>query len=103
MLFERIISDGLAHYSYVVCDSGEAFVVDPRRDVESYIKIAESNCCRILFVFETHRHEDYLIGSLELEKETGCRIIHSHRLEFGYGEPATEGDIFEIGKMRIRK
>ncbi len=102
MFFEKVISDGLAHYSYIAGDSGGAFVIDPRRDVESYIKIAESNCCRILFVFETHRNEDFLIGSLELEKETGCRIIHSDRLDFGYGEPATEGDIFETGEMSIR-
>lgn len=102
MFLERVISDGLAHYSYIAGDSGEAFVVDPRRDIESYIQIAERNCCRIKSVFETHCNEDYLIGSLELEKETGCRIIHSDRLDFGYGEPATEGDIFEIGGMRIR-
>ncbi|MCZ7381537.1 MAG: MBL fold metallo-hydrolase [Candidatus Methanoperedens sp.] len=102
MFLKRIVSEGLAHYSYIAGDAGEAFVVDPRRDVDSYIRIARRNCCKIKFVFETHRNEDYLSGSLELEGLTGCRIIHSSLLDFGYGEPASEGDVFDIGGMNIR-
>ncbi|VVB93024.1 Hydroxyacylglutathione hydrolase [uncultured archaeon] len=102
MFIERIVSEGLAHYSYIVGDDDEAFVVDPRRDVDSYIRIAESNCCRIKAVFETHRNEDYLVGSRLLEKETGCRVIHSNRLDFGYGEQASDGETFEIGGMRLK-
>jgi hydroxyacylglutathione hydrolase len=102
MFIERFVSEGIAHFSYIAVNDNDAFVVDPKRDVDSYIKIAKSNCCRIRFVFETHCNEDYLIGSLELERQTGCRIIHSDRLDFGYGEPATENDTFDIGGMRIR-
>lgn len=102
MFVERIVSEGLAHYSYIAGDAGEAFVVDPRRDVDSYIRIARRNCSKIKFVFETHCNEDYLTGSLELEGLTDCRIIHSSLLNFGYGEPAAEGDVFDIGSMMIR-
>ncbi len=102
MFIEKIISEGLAHNSYIAGDESEAFVVDPKRDVDSYIDIADNNCCRIRFVFETHRNEDYLIGSRELESLTGCRIIHGGHLDFGYGEPAREGDIFNIGRLRLR-
>lgn len=102
MFIEKIISEGLAHNSYIVGNMGEAFVVDPKRDVDSYLRISDNNCCRIRVVLETHRNEDYMAGSLELESRTGCRIIHSDRLDFGYGEPATEGDVFEIGGMKLR-
>ncbi len=102
MFIEKIVSDGLAHNSYIVGDGGEAFVIDPKRDVDSYIKIADNNCCRILYVFETHRNEDYLVGSRELEVLTGCKIIHSSRLDFGYGAPASGGDMFNIGDMRLQ-
>ncbi len=102
MFVERIVSEGLAHNSYIVGDGGEAFVIDPKRDVDSYIKIADNNCCRIMYVFETHRNEDYLVGSRELETLTGCKIIHSSRLDFGYGAPASEGDVFDIGDMRLQ-
>ncbi len=102
MFIERVISEGLAHFSYIAGSDNDAFVVDPKRDVDRYIKIAKNNFCRIRFVFETHRNEDYLVGSLELKQLTGCRIIHSDRLGFGYGEPATKNDIFDIGGIRIR-
>ncbi|NJD78603.1 MAG: MBL fold metallo-hydrolase [Candidatus Methanoperedens sp.] len=102
MFIERFVSEGLAHFSYIAGNDNDAFVVDPKRDVDKYIEIAKSNCCRIRFVFETHRNEDYLVGSLELEQRTGCRIIHSGRLGFEYGEQAAENDIFDIGGMRIR-
>ncbi|MDL5502220.1 MAG: MBL fold metallo-hydrolase, partial [Candidatus Methanoperedens sp.] len=102
MFIKKLVSRGLAHFSYIAGNDKEAFVVDPRRDVDSYIEIAKSNCCRIRYVFETHRNEDYLIGSLELEKRTGCRIIHSNRIDFGYGEPTTECDTFDIGGMKIK-
>lgn len=102
MFIEKLVSEGLAHFSYIAGDDDDAFVVDPGRDVDSYIKIAESNCCRIRFVFETHRNEDYLVGSLELERKTGCRIIHSDQLNFRYGEPTARNDTFDIGGMKIR-
>jgi hydroxyacylglutathione hydrolase len=102
MFIERLVSDGLAHFSYIAGNDNDAFVVDPKRDVDQYIEIAKRNCCMIRFVFETHRNEDYLVGSLELEKLTGCRIIHSNRLDFGYGEQATENDTFDIGGLRIK-
>lgn len=102
MFVEKIVSEGLAHTSYIVGDNGEAFIIDPKRDVDSYIRIADNNCCRIMYVFETHRNEDYLVGSRELETLTGCKIIHSSRLDFGYGAPASGGDIFEIGDMRLQ-
>ncbi|MGB8215839.1 MAG: rhodanese-like domain-containing protein [Candidatus Methanoperedens sp.] len=102
MFIKRIVSEGLAHYSYIVGDAGEAFVVDPRRDVDSYIRIARKNCCKITFVFETHRNEDYLVGSLLLEKKTGCQVIHSRNLDFDYGKPASEGETFDIGGMKLK-
>lgn len=102
MFVEKIVSEGLAHNSYIVGDSGDAFVVDPRRDVDTYFDIADSKCCRIRFVFETHRNEDYMIGSRELESMAGCRIIHGGRLDFGYGEPAWDGDSFDAGNLKIR-
>ena len=40
MLFERIVSEGLAHYSYIIGDEGKAAVIDPRRDCDIYLAIS---------------------------------------------------------------
>ena len=56
MLFERIISRGLAHYSYLVGDKNDAIVIDPRRDHEVYIEKASLEGMRISHILETHRN-----------------------------------------------
>ena len=66
MIFERIVSKGLAHYSYLVGDKNEALVIDPRRDCEVYIEKATAEGMRIIQILETHRNEDYFVGSMEL-------------------------------------
>lgn len=71
MFFKKIETEGLAHFSYIVGDESKAFVIDPRRDVDVYLKIAIDNNLEITHIFETHRNEDFIIGSIELSKKTG--------------------------------
>ncbi len=101
MIIERIISDGLAHYSYYIGSGSEAIIIDPRRDIDVYINLAKKYNQRIIGVFETHRNEDYTIGSLNLSKLTGASIYHGSKLDFGYGEYVGEGDVFKLGSVEI--
>ncbi len=72
MLFERIGSAGLSHYSYLIGDRGEAAVIDPRRDCGVYVSKAIKEGYRICHILETHRNEDYVAGSVELAFFTLC-------------------------------
>jgi hydroxyacylglutathione hydrolase len=101
MLFERIVSPGLAHNSYLLGSQDSAAVIDPRRDAWQYAKVVRDNDMRITHIFETHRNEDYVIGSLELAEITGADIYHGSALDFGYGIPVEEGDSFSIGSLRL--
>src|SRR5690606_38314045 len=80
-------------------------VVDPRRDLDVYLDLAEKNGMRIVAVTETHIHADYLSGTRELAARTGAqmyvsdeggpdwtysdafadavRMKHGHRIELG--------------------
>jgi hydroxyacylglutathione hydrolase len=100
--FQKIQSPGLSHTSYYISDSGEACVIDPRRDAQKYIKLAEEDNSTILFIFETHRNEDYLIGSREIESETDSRIIHGKETPFQYGEGIADGETFKVGRFKIQ-
>jgi hydroxyacylglutathione hydrolase len=102
MYLERIVSEGLAHASYFVADGGQAVVIDPRRDVDVYLELARRQRSRILAVCETHRNEDYVVGSTALAAATGADILHSSRLPFGYGSGVTEGDALAFGRLRLR-
>jgi hydroxyacylglutathione hydrolase len=102
MFLEKVKSEGLAHLSYVLGHGGQAAVVDPRRDCGIYIDIAHQNGARITHIFETHRNEDYVIGSKDLARLTGAAIYHGKNLEFAYGNPVSEGDVFELGDIRLK-
>lgn len=102
MFIEKVKSPGLAHLSYMIGDGGEAVVIDPRRDGEVYLQIARSEGVRISHIFETHRNEDYVIGSCDLARRTGAEIHHGGALDFEYGSVVADGDTFECGSARLQ-
>ncbi len=103
MFFERIESKGLAHYSYLIGDGTKAAVIDPRRDSEIYKKKAQEAGLAIKFILETHRNEDYIIGSNELASQTGAEIWHADsQLDYAYGQSVRDGQIWDIGQLKIR-
>ncbi|WP_086637370.1 MBL fold metallo-hydrolase [Methanonatronarchaeum thermophilum] len=103
MFFERIVSEGLAHYSYVVGDGGEAVVIDPRRDVSVYFDLCLEYDSRIKFVLETHRNEDYVVGSREIFDRCDATVFHADsQLNYRYGRDVVEGDEFWVGDLLIK-
>jgi hydroxyacylglutathione hydrolase len=103
MLFERIESVGLAHYSYIIGDGTTAFVIDPRRDCDVYIQAATQEGMRIAAILETHRNEDYVTGSLELAARTGAEIWHADtQLDYGYGQPVEDGQTWQVGRLKMQ-
>ena len=103
MFLQRIESPGLAHYSYVFGDRNEAAVIDPRRDIDDYLDAAATETCAIRFVFETHRHEDFAVGSPALAERCGAEIWHADGdLDYGYGRAAADGQSWRIGRLQLR-
>jgi len=103
MIFRRIVSEGLSHYSYLIGDQNGAAVIDPRRDAEVYVELATAEGLPITYVLETHRNEDYVTGSAELAGRTGATVLHSayDDLPYAYGEPIREGDSIRVGRLEI--
>ena len=79
MLLERIYDEDLAQASYFIgCQAqGEAIVVDPRRDIQPYLDLADHHGMTITAVTETHIHADFLSGTRELAAATGAQIYLS--------------------------
>lgn len=101
MIFERIKSEGLAHLSYFVGSGNEAIVIDPRRDCQIYFDIARREGMKIKYIIETHRNEDYVIGSLELKELTDAEIYHGKGVDFKYGIFVSDGQEFNFGSMKL--
>ncbi|MBN8544691.1 MAG: MBL fold metallo-hydrolase [Ignavibacteria bacterium] len=108
MFFKHIYEPGLAHASYIVgCQkTGEALVIDAKRDIEDYIKIAEQEKLRITHIAETHIHADFLAGSQELAEVTGAKHYLSDEggADWQYSFPHVglkDGDSFMVGNLKI--
>ncbi len=102
MFFREVLNEDLGCGSYVVADGGEAAVIDPKWDIEEYLKIAEENGFRIAHIVETHNHADHLSGHGRLVEATGAKIYISKDAGVEYEhEPLDDGDVVEVGGVRI--
>lgn len=102
MLFQAVKSEIVSHLSYIVGSKNEAAVIDPRRDCQIYIDIANKWRARIKYIYETHRNEDYVIGSLELSNINGSQVFHGTGLKWGYGNTVKDNQEFCLGSLKIR-
>ncbi len=108
MYFQHVYEESLAQSSYFIgCQkSGVALVIDPKRDVDTYIEIAKQNNMRITHIAETHIHADFLCGSRELAALTGAGLFLSGeggpdwQYEFSH-TGLKDGDEFMVGNLRI--
>lgn len=103
MFLEKVRTEGLGHLSYLIGNGGKAAVIDPRRDCEEYIKLAESHQCRITHIFETHRNEDLISGAAVLSELTGATVYHGPNAagDVAYAKTVKEGDSFRFGSVRM--
>jgi glyoxylase-like metal-dependent hydrolase (beta-lactamase superfamily II)/rhodanese-related sulfurtransferase len=102
MLIQRFYVEGLAHASYLVADSGQAAVIDPKRDVDDYLQLAEREGLKIIAVLETHPHADFVSGHVELAQRTGATIYVSHLAPAKYKRTAArDKDVVRVGSLDI--
>ncbi|SUJ07424.1 Probable polyketide biosynthesis zinc-dependent hydrolase BaeB [Sphingobacterium spiritivorum] len=108
MFFERIYDESLAQASYMIgCQAkGVALVIDPKRDVDTYLEIAKRNNLEITQITETHIHADFLSGSRELAALTGAALYLSDeggkdwQYEFPH-EGLKDGDKLVVGNLTL--
>ena len=90
----------LSHFSYAIVSDGKMALVDPERDPMQYYKYAEENDAKIVAVFETHPHADFVSSHLQIHQETGATIYCSKKLGAEYKHQAfDDGDKFEMGNI----
>jgi glyoxylase-like metal-dependent hydrolase (beta-lactamase superfamily II)/rhodanese-related sulfurtransferase len=103
MYFKQFYLGCLAHASYMIGSNGEAAVVDPRRDVDSYIDEARAQGLVIKHVIETHLHADFVSGHQELAHRTGAKIYFGAKAGAKFEHvPVREGDEIRMGDVVLR-
>ncbi|MBK1705234.1 MBL fold metallo-hydrolase [Halochromatium glycolicum] len=104
MFFKQFYLPSLGHASYLVGseESGEALVLDVRRDVETYFAEAREQGMRIRYACDTHQHNDYLSGICELPERGDVQLLAGARAEVGYPVRAMDdGETLEMGEVRF--
>jgi hydroxyacylglutathione hydrolase len=103
MYIEQLYTGCLAEAAYYIESNGEAAIVDPLRETEPYLQLAESRGAKIKYVFETHFHADFVSGHIDLAAKTGAKIVFGPTAKTEYDIiEATDNQIFEIGKIKIK-
>lgn len=104
MKVEQIYTGCLAQGAYYIESDGEAAIIDPLREVQPYIDLADSRGAKIKYVLETHFHADFVSGHQDLAAKTGATIVFGPTsMETGYKAMiAEDGQELKLGKATIK-
>jgi len=98
-----IETKALGDRSYVIVDGDVAAVVDPQRDIDRIEALLADRRLRLTHVFETHVHNDYVTGGLELSRTHGATYVLAAEDEVAYEHTgARDGDEFTLGSVVVR-
>jgi rhodanese-related sulfurtransferase/glyoxylase-like metal-dependent hydrolase (beta-lactamase superfamily II) len=102
MFFKQFYLGCLAHASYLIGADGVGAVIDPQRDVDTYVEAAKEAGLEIRYIFETHVHADFVSGHRELAARTGAQIVFGHRAGATFDHiAARDGDRIDVGSLRF--
>ena len=102
MIIEQIYTGCLSQGAYYIESNGEAAIIDPLREVASYIEKAKTNKATIKYIFETHFHADFVSGHVTLAKETGATIVYGPLAKTGFDSLiAKDQQEFKIGELTL--
>lgn len=102
MVIQQIYTGCLAQGAYYIESEGEVAIIDPLREVQPYIEMAEEKRAKIKYIFETHFHADFVSGHVTLSEKTGASIIYGPNANPSFKATiATDGQEFKLGNLTI--
>ena len=102
MIVEQIYTSCLSQGSYYIESNNEVAIIDPIREIDSYLEKANKRGSKIKYIFETHLHADFISGHITLAKKTGADIVYGPNAETSFNKlSAKDGQEFKIGDLTI--
>lgn len=103
MEVKQLYTNCLSEAAYFIASNGEAAVIDPLRDVDTYIQMAQERGVKIKYIFETHFHADFVSGHIELSQKTGAPIVYGPDTHASFPiHMAKDGEEFTIGNLKLK-
>jgi len=102
MKVEQLFTGCLAEMAYYIESNGEAAIVDPLRETEPYLRMAEADGAKIKYIFLTHFHADFVSGQYDLAQKTGAKIVFGPTATAEYDiYEGTDNEVFPLGDGKI--
>ncbi len=102
MQIDVIETTSLGDRSYLISEAGTGVVVDPQRDIDRVLDLVARRGVTVTHVLETHVHNDYVTGGLELARATGAAYLVPAGDDVAYERvPAVDGHVHRAGPLRI--
>jgi glyoxylase-like metal-dependent hydrolase (beta-lactamase superfamily II)/rhodanese-related sulfurtransferase len=103
MKVEQIYTGCLAQGAYYIRSGKEAVIIDPLREVDSYIQRAANDNAKIKYILETHFHADFVSGHLDLAAKTGASIVYGPTADPKFkAHIAKDGEELKVGDVKIK-
>jgi glyoxylase-like metal-dependent hydrolase (beta-lactamase superfamily II)/rhodanese-related sulfurtransferase len=98
-----IETSSLGDRSYLISHDGIAVVIDPQRDIDRVLALATEKNAAITHVLETHIHNDYVTGGLELARATGAEYVVPEGDPVEFERRAVgDGDVVDAGSATFQ-
>jgi len=102
MYIQQLYTGCISEAAYYIESNGEAAIIDPLRDIDVYLELANERKARIKYIFETHFHADFVSGHIDLGKATDAPIVYGPGTVTKFpAYIAKDGEKFAIGNITI--
>lgn len=102
MYIQQLYTGCLSEAAYYIESEGRAAIIDPMRDIDVYLQLANERRATIQYIFETHFHADFVSGHIDLSTATAAPIVYGPHTQTKFPvHVAKDGEQFTIGKISI--
>lgn len=103
MKVEQLYTGCLSEMAYYISSKGVAAIIDPLRETQPYLDMAEADKAKIKYIFLTHFHADFVSGQYDLAQKTGAKIIFGPNATAEYEiYNGKDGEEFNLGEITLQ-
>jgi glyoxylase-like metal-dependent hydrolase (beta-lactamase superfamily II)/rhodanese-related sulfurtransferase len=103
MFIKQLYTGCISEAAYYIESKGEAAIIDPLRDIDVYLDLANERKAKIKYIFETHFHADFVSGHVDLSKATDAPIVYGPETVTKFpAHIAKDGEKFTLGELTIK-